>query len=116
MTNKLIKIGGKTYYLDINALMKWCLSSTSNPFKETEINEGYDTNDEGEIQMMTKVIRELKTSNSNDDTIRYDFIKLLLTPFINGVVDIEELQSNFSYVLLFNTLIQMNFLIEITNK
>lgn len=113
MSNELITFNGETYYLDVDAIMKWCLSSTSNPFKETEINEGYDTNDDGDIQMMTKVVRELKTNNVQDDTVRYDFMKLLLAPFIGDIKTTNEINNNFSYTLLFNTLIKMGFLVKI---
>ena len=115
MSNELITFNGETYYLDVDAIMKWCLSSTSNPFKETEINEGYDTNDDGDIQMMTKVVRELKTNNVQDDTVRYDFMKLLLAPFIGDIKTANEINNNFSYTLLFNTLIKMGFLVKIND-
>lgn len=113
--NNMLTFGNEKYYLDIDAIMKWCLSSSNNPFKETEINEGYDTNDDGDIQMMTKVVRELKTNNVQDDTVRYDFIKLLLAPFLGDIKTNNELQNNFSYTMLFNTLINMGFLIKIND-
>jgi hypothetical protein len=112
MKNK-IQFKGDIYYLDVNAIIKWCLSSTATPFKETEINEGYDTNDDGDIQMMTKVVRELKTNNIQDDTVRYDFVKLMLAPFFGEIQDLDEITNNFSYTLLFNSLIDMGFLIKI---
>lgn len=115
MSNELITFNGETYYLDVDAIMKWCLSSTSNPFKETEINEGYDTNDDGDIQMMTKVVRELKTNNVQDDTVRYDFMKLLLAPFIGDIKTKNEINNNFSYTLLFNSLIKMGFIVKIND-
>ena len=112
MENNNIKFYGKAYYLNMDAVMKWCLRSSNNPSKEIEINEGYDTNDNGDIQMMTKVVRELKTANSQDDTIRYDFVKLILFPFLSNVSNVEEIESNFSNTVLFNTLVNMGFLEE----
>jgi hypothetical protein len=108
-------LNGERYYLDIDAISKWCLSSSVNPSKETEINEGYDYGDNGDFQMTTKVIRELKTSNSQDDTIRYDFIKVLLSPFLGEIKEIDEIENNFSYAMIFNTLVKMNFLIKIND-
>ena len=115
MESNMLTFDGVKYYLDIDAIMKWCLASSANPFKETEINEGYDTNDDGDIQMMTKVIRELKTNNVQDDTVRYDFIKLLLAPFLGDIKTKMEVQTNFSYTLLFNSLIKMGFLVKIND-
>lgn len=109
-----IKVYGKTYQLDMDAITNWCLS-TSGPFKETEINEGYDMSGDGEMKMISKVVRELKTSKSQDDTIKYDLVKMFLLPFLSSVKDINEIENNFSHTLLFNTLVKMKFLIEITD-
>lgn len=103
------------YYLDIDAITKWCLSSSVNQSKETEINEGYDTDENGDIQMTTKVVRELKSSNSQDDTIRYDFIKMFLTPFFGDIETFNDITNSLSYTIIFNTLLKMNFLIKIND-
>lgn len=110
MKENMIEISGTKYYLDIDAIIKWCLSPSNSTIKESEINEGYDSDEDG-IHLVSKVVRELKTNNVQDDTIRYDFVKLLLSPIFNG--DFEINNSGFSYKLLFNTLIKMNFLIKI---
>jgi hypothetical protein len=112
---KMIDYFGKKYYFDIDAIMEWCFTSTVNPFRETELNEGYDTNDDGEMVMMTKVVRELKTPNSQYDTIRYDFIKLLMGPFLTDITE-NEITTSFSYTIMFNTLIDKKFLIEISEN
>ena len=40
MRNNIINISNEEYYLDIDAIIKWGLSSSNMPFKESEINEG----------------------------------------------------------------------------
>ena len=117
MDKKLIVYGDRKYFLDINNIIQWVLnpSSPTNSLKETEINEGYDTNDNGDLTMMTKVVRELKTNNSQNDTIRYDFIKLLLTPFLDVNQDVTMIKGSFRNTVIFNTLIKMEFLKEITD-
>lgn len=116
MQKKMLKFGGRKYYLDMDVVAKWCLSSSANPFKEIEINEGYDTNDDGDVQLNSKVIRELKTNNPQDDTIRYDLFKMLASPFLGEVSSLTEIQDSFSYTLLFNSLINMKFLVEIIDE
>ena len=113
MNSKYIKINGKNYFLDMDAIMKWCLSSQKNVTTETELNEGYDVSEEGDLTMVSKVVRELKGSNPQDDTIKYDFIKMILVPIITEVPDFNEIEENLSLSLLFNTLIKMEFLKEI---
>lgn len=110
----MIEIDNEIYYLDINSIIKWVLNSSLKEPKELEINEGYDINDDGEMELSTKIIRELKSTNNQDDTIRYDFIKLLINPFLNDINNKEDFKYNFSYTLLYNTLIEMEFLKKIT--
>lgn len=116
MVNKMITAGGRKYYFDMNAISKWCLSSSIVPFKEIEVNEGYDTNDEGDIQLSSKVIRELKTNNPQDDTIRYDLVKLFISPFLGEIGTVGDLEENLSFTLLFNSLVNMGFLVEIIDE
>lgn len=116
MKNRMLTFGNKKYYLDMEAVSKWCLSSSTNPFKEIEINEGYDTDEEGGVQLNSKVIRELKTNNPQDDTIRYDLFKMLVAPFLGEIKTTKEIQDNFSYNLLFNSLVNMGFLVEIIDE
>lgn len=111
----MININGKLYYFDIDAIMEWALSSSTNPSMEREINEGYDMDETGEMSVTTKVIRELKTENQQNDTIRYDFIKILMSPFMGEISNINEISDNLSYTLMFNTLINKNFLVEIND-
>ena len=112
MSKEMINFNGENYYLDIDAIIKWVLSSP-NSIKEIEINEGYDINDDdGDLQLVSKVIREAKSTNSQDDTIKYDFIKLILTPFLGEITTFDDIDLNLSYNILFNTLIQMKFLIK----
>lgn len=115
MNKNFIKYGNKVYVLDINKIVKWVLSSPSstNQLKETEINEGYDTNDNGDLTMVTKVVRELKSNNDQNDTVRYDFIKFLITPLLEISKETNNIRDNFSNTLLFNTLLEMEFLKEI---
>lgn len=114
MVKNNIIINSEEYYLDIDAIMKWCLTSSINPIKESEINEGYDTDDEGDLKIATKVVRELKTANVQDDTVRYDFVKMLLTPFFGEIIDVEDIKNNLSYSVIFNTLIEKKFLVKIS--
>ena len=76
----------------------------------------YFYNDDGDLTMMTKVIRETKANDTQSDTIRYDLMKLILVPFLGGIKTIDEIIDNFSYTLLFNTLIELGFLVEINDK
>ena len=107
----MIEIFGKKYYLDVNAIIMWSIK-TSEQLKEIEITENYGLSDVKELELNNKFIRELKTSDSQKDTIKYDFIKYLISPFLNNMT-MDDLQNNVSFVIIFNTLLQMKFLIEV---
>lgn len=113
MSKNYIEVDGKTFAFDVNAIMKWCLSSKDTPVKEYEITEGYDMEDPSNVG--SKVVRELKSPNTQDDTIRYDFIKMLITPFLSDITSINDIESDFSLSMCFNTLLKMEFIVEITD-
>lgn len=111
MSKNFFTFDGKIYAFDTNAIMKWCLSSKDNPVKESEVTEGYDMEDPNVVG--SKVVRELKSPNTQDDTIRYDFIKMLISPFLGEVNSYEDIEDDFSLTLMFNTLLNMGFIMEI---
>lgn len=111
MSKEYFKFRNKTYVFNVDAIMKWCLSSKDSPAKEYEITEGYDMEDPSNVG--SKVVRELRSPNTQDDTIRYDFLKMLITPFFTEVGSYNEIQEDFSLSLSFNTLIKMGFIVEI---
>lgn len=102
---------GRVFVIDMDGIMKWCLKSKDNPVKESEVTEAYDMEDDSNVG--SKVVRELKSPNTQDDTIRYDFVKTLLTPFLNDVFDVMAIGNDFHLSLMFNTLIDMGFIKEI---
>ena len=104
-----IKYKEEVYILDLNAILNWCSLLPSNQLKEIEINEGYDANEEGDLTIMTKIVRETKTNNTQSETIKYDLFKFIITPLLE-VKNIEP--DNFSQILILNTLIDMKFLIK----
>ena len=114
MKKNYIKVDGKIYAFDIDAVMKWCLTSKDNPVNEYEITEGYDMEDVNNVG--SKVIRELRSPNTQDDTIRYDFIKLIVTPLISGMSFPEEMVEDPSFALVFNTCLEKGFIKEINEE
>lgn len=114
MSKNYIKVDDKTYVIDVDAIMKWCLASKDTPVKEYEITEGYDMEDVGNVG--SKVVRELRSPNTQDDTIRYDFIKQLFIPLLTDITSLSEIEEDFSLRLMFNTLVKMGFIIEINEQ
>lgn len=107
----------RRWRIDLQKLESYCFKEDS----QTEITEGYDTTD-GDMKATSKVIREIKApGNSQDNTVRYDLIKMFLTVILNktqpvfGAIDREQ-SLDFSFNVAFNTLLNEGILIEIKQK
>ena len=73
--------------VDIEKFTKYCLTSDSEKSKDTEVTEGYEKSDTGDMVQVSKIIREVNSQgNTQNDTIRYDLIKTLLSVILDKKV------------------------------
>lgn len=106
--------------VDIEKFTKYCLTSDSEKSKDTEVTEGYEKSDSGDMVQVSKIIREVNSQgNTQNDTIRYDLIKTLLSVILDKKVmnfgSLEkETQFDFSFNIAFNTLLKAGIIYEIT--
>ena len=105
--------------VDVDKFTKYCLTSDNEKSKDTEITEGYEKNDNGDMIQVSKIIREVNSQgNMQNDTIRYDLIKTLLSVVLDkkvmsfGNLD-NELKFDFSFNLAFSTLLKTGIIYEI---
>ncbi len=105
--------------VDIDKFTKLCLTSDTEKSKDTEITEGYEKDDNGDMHQVSKIIREVNSQgNIQNDTIRYDLVKTLLSVVLEkkvmsfGTVE-NELQYDFSFNIAFNTLLNAGIIYEI---
>ncbi len=119
----MIKIADKCYAIDITRLMQIVTKTPQNEKNIlTSLTQVYplsttDDNDEEEIDIngiaSKEIIETKSTLNETMNNIRYDFLKMILTPLLNiegTVSDLREL--TFSQKLSFNTLINEGIIIE----
>ena len=106
--------------VDIEKFTKYCLTSDSEKSKDTEVTEGYEKSESGDMVQVSKIIREVNSQgNTQNDTIRYDLIKTLLSVILDKKVmnfgSLEkETQFDFSFNIAFNTLLKAGIIYEIT--
>lgn len=113
---KYITFAGKKYTFDFTKLKEACLISDNQKNNEKEITEAYERDDDGNIAMSSKIIREVKTpGNSQNDMIIYDIIKLFIIRLMENTLLEHEFEPDFSTSLAFNTLINWGFLKEIND-
>jgi hypothetical protein len=109
---------GRKWGVDIDKFTKKCLTSDNEKSKDTEITEGYEKTDEGDMVQVSKIIREVNSQgNMQNDTIRYDLIKTLLSVVLDKKLmsfgNLEnELMYDFSFNIAFNTLLKEGIIYE----
>lgn len=115
-TPTYIKFGGVKYAFDLDAIKKFCLISSDQNGKETEVTEGYDTNEDGALTLSSKILREVKSNgNPQNDMIIYDVVKLFIMRLLENNSSEHEFNCDidFSTALAINTMLKWKMLIEI---
>ena len=115
MMNNYITYDNRTFYLDVNKMIEFCLKSENKNVRDSEITEGYEklTEESNVLTLTSRVIREnTGTSNPQNDMITYDILKMLLS-IVLGQEASSNPMLNVSFAVAFNTMLEMGFLIEI---
>jgi hypothetical protein len=105
--------------VDIDRFTKICLTSDNEKSKDTEITEGFEKDENGSFTQTSRIIREVSSQgNMQNDTIRYDLFKTLLSIILDKKVmnfgSLEnEVQYDFSFNVAFNTLVKEGIIYEI---
>lgn len=109
----------RKWCVDVEKFTRYCLTSDNEKSKDTEITEGYERNESGDMVQVSKIIREVNSQgNMQNDTIRYDLIKTLLSVVLEKkVMNFGSLEKettyDFSFNLAFNTLLKTGIIYEI---
>ena len=115
MENKpYIYIGNKIYAMNLQKIADFCLVSDKLKNKESEVTEGYEVTDENGPELVSKVVREIKTNgNPQNDTIKYDLIRIFIDTVLAAEGMMPEMTTGMK--IAFNTLVENGFLYEITD-
>lgn len=111
---KYIEFEGRTFYVDVDKIIEYCLKSENKNIRDSEITEGYEKLDEesNALTLTSRVIREnTGTSNPQNDMITYDIFKMFLSILL-GQEATSNPMLNVSFAIAFNTMLEMGFLIE----
>ena len=110
---------GRKWGVDIDKFTKICLTSDNEKSKDTEVTEGFERDENDNFIQTSKIIREVNSQgNIQNDTIRYDLFKTLLTIVLEkkimsfGTLE-NEMQYDLSFNIAFNTLIKEGIIYEI---
>lgn len=112
LDNNFIYIGQKIYAMDLQRIADFCLVSDKLKNRESEVTEGYEVNDENGPELVSKVVREIKTNgNPQNDTIKYDLIRIFIDVVLSAEGIVPEMTTGMK--IAFNTLLANGFIYEI---
>lgn len=115
-TKGYIEFDGRMYAFVLDAIKNTCLVSADQNGKETEVTEAYETDEDSNLSLTSKIVRDIKsTGNPQNDMIIYDLVKLLIIRLLDNTTTEEEFHDNvdFSTALAINTLLTWGMLEEI---
>ena len=114
MTVTYFEIDGKIFYLDVQKMIDFCLTSENKNVRDNEITEGYEklSEDSNVLTLTSRVIREASgVSNPQNDMITYDLFKMALSVLL-GQEPGDAYKYNISFAVAFNTLVELGILME----
>lgn len=112
---KYLTFKGKRYVLDLDAFKSVC-TPTSKELRtsEYEISQVYESDQDGELNLSSKVEHETKgNGNPQNDMIVYDVVKMLIVSLLENDKTEKEFEYDFGTVFALNTLISWGVITEI---
>lgn len=114
----MLKLYGVSYALNMEKILDFVFESQNEKNAELEVAQRYETNSNGEQELVTTEKREVKgKGNTAIDTIKYDLIKSFLDNLSQFPVHENNSENIMPLtvlnIIVFNTMINEGFLIEI---
>lgn len=98
------KINSNFIY-DLDAIKDFIFSNDEGRSSDVEITESQVKNEEtGKLETETKITREVKSTDSNRQTIRYDIIKMFMDILDNVEIDQELAPLSLGQKMVLNTM------------
>ena len=119
MDKYTLTFNGKRYRFNLDKINQYCLVSGNKAGNESEITEAYETDENGEFHLTSKINREITTpGNSQDDMIMYDFLKTMVTRLIESSMPVyaNETQTDFGLAIAFNTMLSYGMIEEAVDQ
>jgi hypothetical protein len=110
-----IEFLGKIYVLNLERFREVCTPKASElGTREYEISQVYDTDEDGEFNLRSKVENETKgVGNPQNDMIVYDVVKMLILSLLENDKNKKEFEYDFGTAFAINTLLNWGVLEEI---
>ena len=89
---------------DLDEIKDFIFGDDNGRSSDVEITETQVRNDKGKLETETRVTREVKSTDSNRHTIRYDMIKMFMDVLDNVELDQEIAPLSLGQKMVLNTM------------
>lgn len=97
------KINSNLIY-DLDEIKNFIFGDDDGRSSDVEITETQTRNDKGKLETETRVTREVKSTDTNRQTIRYDLIKMFMDVLDNVELDQEIAPLSLGQKMVLNTM------------
>lgn len=97
------KINSNLIY-DLDGIKDFIFGDDDGRSSDVEITETQTRNDKGKLETETRVTREVKSTDTNRQTIRYDMIKMFMDVLDNVELDQEIVPLSLGQKMVLNTM------------
>lgn len=98
---------------DLDAIKDFIFGDDGVRSSDVEITESQSLDDDGKLVTDSRIIREVKSTDSNKQTIRYDIIKMFMDVLDNVEIDQEITPLSLGQKMVINTMASYGLLKEI---
>jgi len=96
--------------------MDFVFGGTNERTSDVEITETQVKDDNGKLETESRITREVKSTNSNKQTISYDMIKLFMDVLDNVEIDQEIAPLSLGQKMVINTMANYGLIKEIKEQ
>jgi hypothetical protein len=89
---------------DLDGIKDFIFGNENGRSSDVEITETQVRNDKGQLETESRVTREVKSTDSNRQTIRYDMIKMFMDILDNVEIDQEIAPLSLGQKMVLNTM------------
>jgi hypothetical protein len=89
---------------DLDAIKDFIFGNDEGRSSDVEITETQVRNEEGQLETQNKISREVKSTDANKLTIRYDLIKMFMDTLDNVEIDQELAPVSLGQKMVLNTM------------
>lgn len=101
---------------DLDGIKNFVFSEDDGRSSDVEITETQIRNDKGKLETETRVTREVKSTDTNRQTIRYDMIKMFMDILDNVELDQEIAPLSLGQKMVLNTMASYGLIKQIENQ